>query len=82
MLFLIGSAVNNPCCLRSSGTREIFFRIASAGELNSTRSPINLISPEISLSAPNSALANSVLPDPTIPANPTISPLWSFRFTF
>ena len=49
--------------------------IASLGECISTFFPFMKISPENFLSAPMISLAISVLPAPTNPANPTISPL-------
>jgi len=65
------------------GEEQIAIReaIAALGDVIFTGSPWIRISPEVILSAPNTARTVSVRPAPTRPANPRTSPRWSWKDT-
>ncbi len=71
-----------PCWRRSSGRYARPRRSAARGERGRNRLPSIQSSPASSLSMPKMLRATSVLPAPTNPARPTISPRWRSKETF
>ena len=71
-----------PSSLRFSGTSAMPFFIASIGELIVTFLPSRYISPVLFGISPNILFITSLLPAPTNPAKPNISPFLSSKLTF
>ena len=73
-LLRIDWSIKSPCRLRSSGARARPAAIAWRGSWPRRGTPLIVTRPRCKGSAPKSARATSLRPEPTMPASPTISP--------
>ena len=60
----------------------LYFSSASFGDLILISLLLSKICPELILSSPSTHFINSVLPAPTKPYNPSISPFFKFKLIF